>query len=74
MWIGIDGEQDITFAYAAAQTDPAGQDYLVGAENASGEGDVTHFLPAADLARHEHGPVARWIVHLRVHRPRRQRR
>ena len=28
--------------------DPNGQDYLVGAENAAGEGDVSRFLPTED--------------------------
>ena len=44
------GTQDISFAYDAANlpTDPTGQDYLVGAENAAGEGDVTRFLPTED--------------------------
>ena len=52
VWIGLaddaDPEQDITFAYAAPQADPAGQDFLVGAENELGEGDVSSFLPTAD--------------------------
>ncbi len=48
-WIGLNGTQDITFAYAAAQTDPAGQDFLVGAENQIGAGDMEAVLPTADL-------------------------
>lgn len=52
-WIGLTGDadpaQDITFAYSAPPTDPAGQDFLVGAENARGEGDVEAVLPAGDL-------------------------
>jgi hypothetical protein len=47
-WIGIDGVQDISYTYLAAQTDP-GQPFLVGAENANGDGDVSAFLPSADL-------------------------
>ena len=48
-WIGLGAEQDISFTYAAAQTDPNGQDYLVGAENSAGEGDVEALLPGEDL-------------------------
>ncbi len=48
-WIGLnddaDPRKDITFAYAAAQANPAGQPFLVGAENELGQGDVTSFLP-----------------------------
>jgi len=46
-WIGLDGTQDITYAYAAAQADP-GQPFLMGAENENGEGDMTATLPATD--------------------------
>jgi hypothetical protein len=49
VWIGIDGVEDITYAYAAAQTDPNGQDFLVGAENQLGQGDMEAVLPTADL-------------------------
>lgn len=48
-WIGLNGTQDISFAYAADQTDPNGQDYLVGAENSLGQGDMSRFLPTEDL-------------------------
>jgi subtilisin family serine protease len=48
-WIGIDATQDITFAYQAPQADPAGQPFLVGAENKLGQGDVEAVLPTADL-------------------------
>jgi hypothetical protein len=47
-WIGVDGTQDIAFSYENAMADPAGQDYLVGAENAAGDGDVSRFLPTED--------------------------
>ncbi|HEY6415654.1 MAG TPA: S8 family serine peptidase [Acidimicrobiales bacterium] len=49
-WIGIDGTQDITYAY-----DPANlpgnpnQPFLVGAENQFGQGDMTATLPTGDL-------------------------
>lgn len=48
VWIGIDGTQDITYAYAAPQADPAGQPFLVGAENLLGQGDMTATLPTTD--------------------------
>ncbi len=47
-WIGVDDTEDITYAYAAPQTDPAGQDFLMGAENEAGEGDMVAVLPTAD--------------------------
>jgi hypothetical protein len=51
VWIGVNGVQDISYAYdpAALPADPAGQDFLVGAENVDGEGDVSSFLPTEDL-------------------------
>ncbi len=50
-WIGVNGTQDISFAYDPANLpgDPAGQDFLVGAENSVGDGDVTATLPTEDL-------------------------
>jgi hypothetical protein len=44
-WVGIDDEQDITYEYAADQTDPNGQDFLVGAENLLGDGEMEADLP-----------------------------
>ena len=51
VWIGVDGVQDITYAYDPANLpgDPAGQDFLVGAENPVGEGDMEAVLPTEDL-------------------------
>ena len=51
MWIGVNGTQDITFAYdpAALPGDPAGQDFLVGAENVAGQGEMVATLPTTDL-------------------------
>jgi subtilisin family serine protease len=49
VWIGVNGTEDISYTYAAAQTDPAGQDFLVGAENILGQGDMEAVLPSADL-------------------------
>ena len=50
VWIGVNGVQDITMAYdpLALPGDPAGQDFLVGAENNIGQGDVSSFLPTED--------------------------
>ena len=49
VWIGINGVQDITYAYAAAPIAPAGQDFAYGAENEAGAGDViVNTLPPAD--------------------------
>ncbi|MGD9958851.1 S8 family serine peptidase [Nocardioides sp.] len=47
-WIGVNGTQDISYTYSQAQTDP-GQPFLVGAENASGAGDMEAVLPTGDL-------------------------
>jgi len=50
-WIGINGVEDITYAYDPANlpADPNGQDFLVGAENVLGQGDMEAVLPSADL-------------------------
>ena len=60
VWLGIDATQDISFAYdpAALPADPAGQDFLVGAENEVGQGDVTSFLPTERPGGHVHRPHA----------------
>ncbi|MCP2246407.1 S8 family serine peptidase [Lentzea aerocolonigenes] len=49
VWIGIDGTQDITYAYDPANlpSNP-GQPFLVGAENQFGNGDMAATLPVAD--------------------------
>lgn len=49
-WIGVGGPQDITYTYAAPPTAPVGQPFLVGAENANGDGDMESVLPTGDLA------------------------
>ena len=49
IWLGINGTQDISYEYEVPQTDPNGQPYLVGAENAAGDGDVSAFLPTGSL-------------------------
>ena len=50
-WIGTNGVQDISFAYDpdALPGDPAGQQFLVGAENEVGQGDMAAELPSEDL-------------------------
>jgi hypothetical protein len=47
-WIGLNGVQDISFTYSEPQADPGGQDFLVGAENATGQGDVEAVLPTGE--------------------------
>ena len=51
VWIGLGATQDITYAYNPANMpgDPAGQDFLVGAENIVGAGDMVATLPTGDL-------------------------
>jgi Subtilase family/Fibronectin type-III domain/PA domain len=51
IWIGINGTQDITYAYnpAGLPGNPNGQPFLVGAENELGQGDMTATLPTGDL-------------------------
>ncbi|MBX6356248.1 MAG: S8 family serine peptidase, partial [Micromonosporaceae bacterium] len=62
VWIGLNGEQDITFAYdpAALPADPNGQPFLVGAENQVGEGGglPPGTLPTEDLRVTSTDPVA----------------
>ncbi|HMG41381.1 MAG TPA: S8 family serine peptidase [Acidimicrobiales bacterium] len=49
-WIGINGVEDITYAYDPANLPTnGGQDFLVGAENVLGEGDMVATLPTEDL-------------------------
>ncbi len=49
VWIGYSGAQDITFDYGLQPTAPVGQDYLIGAENEAGVGDMSTALPADSL-------------------------
>jgi hypothetical protein len=51
VWIGLNGTQDITYAYDPANlpANPNGQPFLVGAENELGQGDMTATLPTQDL-------------------------
>ena len=52
VWIGHNGVQDIEIAYPSGDlpyADPNGQDFLVGAENPLGEGEVSATLPTEDL-------------------------
>jgi hypothetical protein len=51
VWIGINGVQDITYAYDPGNLpgNPNGQPFLVGAENELGQGDMTATLPTPDL-------------------------
>jgi hypothetical protein len=48
-WIGVDGFQDITYAYDGPQANPIGQPFGYGAENETGQGDmVFDALPTVD--------------------------
>jgi subtilisin family serine protease len=52
VWIGVNDVEDISFSYLPDDlpyTDPNGQDFLVGAENAIGEGEMAATLPSEDL-------------------------
>jgi subtilisin family serine protease len=52
VWIGVNGVEDISYSYLPADLpygDPNGQDFLVGAENPIGEGEMTATLPSEDL-------------------------
>ena len=61
VWIGHNGVQDVEFAYKPADlpfADPNGQDFLVGAENSLGEGEVAATLPTEDLMVVSTAPTA----------------
>ncbi len=52
VWIGHNGVEDISYSYPPADlpyADPNGQDFLVGAENPLGDGEVAASLPTEDL-------------------------
>jgi hypothetical protein len=52
VWIGVNGVEDISYSYLPADlpyTDPNGQDFLVGAENVLGAGEMAATLPTEDL-------------------------
>jgi Fibronectin type-III domain len=55
-WIGLNDVEDISYTYAAPQTDP-GLDFLVGAENVLGLGDMAAELPTGDLRVMSSDPV-----------------
>ncbi len=46
VWIGVNGVQDVSYTYQAAQAAPVAQDWLVGAENSAGQGDMQAILPS----------------------------
>lgn len=66
VWIGLNGVQDITFNYGNAQGDPAGQDFLVGAENEIGEGEMSATLPTEDYVVNSTDPTPGDSVEYRV--------
>ena len=47
VWIGINGVEDIAYEYATNQADPNGLDFLVGAENIIGQGEMESALPTS---------------------------
>ena len=52
VWIGVNGVEDISYSYVPADlpyADPNGQDFLVGAENPVGAGEMAAMLPTEDL-------------------------
>jgi hypothetical protein len=59
VWIGINGTEDITYAYdpATLPFDAHGQDFLVGAENVLGQGEMAATLPTEDLRVTSTDPV-----------------
>jgi hypothetical protein len=59
VWLGINGTEDITYAYdpATLPFDAHGQDFLVGAENVVGQGDMEAVLPTQDLRVTSSDPV-----------------
>lgn len=50
-WIGTNGTQDISMVYDPTNrpAPPAGQDFLVGAENSAGQGAISATAPTQDL-------------------------
>ena len=71
-WIGIDGTEDITYAYNPADlpsAPPPGGKFLVGAENQLGQGEMAATLPTADLrvtsTDGTPGDVASYVVFVR---------
>jgi hypothetical protein len=62
LWIGVNNDanpaQDITYAYDPARLpNNAGMDFLVGAENLVGDGDMVAVLPTQDLRVTSSDPV-----------------
>ncbi|WP_164545078.1 S8 family serine peptidase [Antribacter gilvus] len=57
MWIKTGATQEISMGYSEQQTAPAGQDWLVGAENAAGVGDMQAILPVNDIYIESTAPI-----------------
>jgi hypothetical protein len=74
-WIGINGVEDITYAYDPANlpADPFGFPFLVGAENSAGQGEMNAILPTEDLRVTTSDPIpggtATYAVHVRGKKP-----
>jgi subtilisin family serine protease len=60
VWIGVNGVEDISYSYVPADLpylDPNGQDFLVGAENPVGDGEIAATLPTEDLRVTSTAPI-----------------
>ena len=77
IWIGIDGTEDITYAYDPGNlpANPNGQDFQVGAENALGQGQflLLGTLPTQDL-RVSSSPGSQPVAHVHRHGDRQEHR
>jgi hypothetical protein len=60
VWIGLNGVEDISYSYDPAGVpylDPNGRDFLVGAENPIGAGEMAATLPTEDLVVTSTAPI-----------------
>ncbi len=65
IWIGINGTEDISYAYGTLPTDPA-QPFLVGAENPLGQGEMSATLPTEDLVVTSSAPTPGGSLHYKI--------
>jgi len=56
-WIQTGAQQEISYAYSETQVASKSGDWLVGAENAAGEGDMQAILPSSDIYIESTDPV-----------------
>ena len=62
VWLGLNNVEDLTYAYSADPAAPGPQDFLVGAENEIGQGDMEAVLPTTDLRVTSTDPVPGDVV------------